>query len=295
MAKPRGPAIRNVITISDLHAGSQLGLCHPDGARLSEGGLYKPSKLQRKLWRYWEEFTQEWLPSSCRNEPFDPVINGDTVDGKPFESKSQITDNITDQALIAHKILEPLVRAARRTYFVKGTETHVGKCGENEERLARELGAVPDECGQHARQELWYRLGGDLIHFLHHIGSSSRSAYESSAVMAELIEEFVEAARWGEQPPSVIARSHRHSCLEIRIPADVTARAWSRTHVRPTRAMAIAFVTPAWQLKTPFAHKIPGARLKPPQLGGSLIRLSDEGVIYVTHYVQTIGRPQEVP
>ena len=112
--------------------------------------------------------------------------------------------------------------------------------------------------------------------------------------MAELIEEFVEAARWGEQPPGVIIRSHRHSCLEIRIPADVTNRAWRKRRMTPNRSMAIAFTTPAWQLKTPFAYKVPGARLKPPQLGGSLVRLSDEGVIYALHYVQTIGRPKEV-
>jgi hypothetical protein len=38
----------------------------------------------------------------------------------------------------------------------------------------------------------------------------------------------------------------------------------------------MAIVTPGWQAKTPFAWKIPGARLSQPQFGGVLIRKGDE-------------------
>jgi hypothetical protein len=73
----------------------------------------------------------------------------------------------------------------------------------------------------------------------------------------------------------VVVRSHRHRNSEIRLPAK-----WG---------YAIAFVTPAWQLKTPFVFRIPGGRTSTPQIGGSIIRLGDEE-LHTRHFVQDIGR-----
>jgi hypothetical protein len=39
-------------------------------------------------------------------------------------------------------------------------------------------------------------------------------------------------------------------------------------------------VTPAWQGKTPYVWKIPGARISEPQLGGIVIRQGDEEFYY---------------
>lgn len=285
-------SVRNVVIVSDLHSNSQLGLCPPDGVRLDDGGRYTPSRLQVRLWEYWSEFVGEWLPTATRGEPFDLIVNGDAVDGKPHGAKSIISDNLSDQMRMGVACLGDIVRAARAVYFTRGTEAHVGKSGEEEERLAQELGAAPNDVGQYARPDIWYRIGGDLIHALHHIGTTGSAAYEATAVHKELVEEFVAAARWGEQPPSVVVRSHRHSCIETRIPADITSEAWGESN--GTHEMAIAFTTACWQLKPMFAWKIPGARLQPPQIGGSLVRVSEEGVIYARHFVKTVGRSKEV-
>ena len=88
--------------------------------------------------------------------------------------------------------------------------------------------------------------GGRLVHFLHHIGTTSSTAHEASAVNGELSAMYVEAGRFGDEPPAIIVRSHRHRYIKVQLAAE--------------GGEASAVVTPGWQLKTPFAWKIAGAR-----------------------------------
>lgn len=269
---------RNLVVVSDLHVGCQLGLCPSGGLPLDEGGVYSPSKAQRAVWRVWREFWDKWVPMATRGEGFDLVMNGDAIDGSHHGSTHQISHNPADQEAWAFSILEPIVAHPKcnRYYHIRGTEAHVGQSGEAEERLARRLGAIPNEVGQHARYELWKRVGPALVHVMHHIGTTGSQAYESTAVHKELVEAYVEAGRWGDEPPDVLVRAHRHRSFETRIPAK--------------RGAAIATVTPGWQLKTPFVWKIAGARQSQPQFGGLMVRAGDEDPIYVRHFVQRLAR-----
>lgn len=273
--------LSNIAVISDIHAGSQVALCPPHRFRLDGGGYYYPSPVQKLLYKHWIEYW-EWVTKASQKERFAVVNNGDSLDGIPHESKGAISYNLADQEEIAYQLLAPIVDKCRGLYYhIRGTEAHVGKSGEHEEKLARRLGGVRDEIGNYARNELWIEFGRDktsrLAHFLHHIGTASRTAYETSAVMAELSELFTESGRWGDQVPDVVVRSHRHRSIAIRIP----------TH----HGYGIAFTTPAWQLKTPFAFKIAGARTTTPQIGGSFIRVGDED-IFDRHRVWNISRPK---
>jgi hypothetical protein len=273
-------SVNNLIVVSDLHVGCQLALCSPDNPHMDEGGGYAVSKVQRVVWDWWQEFWNEWVPHVTHGEPYGVVINGDLLDGSHHGSTHQWSHNITDQRREAQRILEPIAETCRGRFFVvRGTEAHAGKSMQDEEELAHNLGAVPNEAGQYARHELWIRVGRALCHFAHHIGTAGSMAYESSAVMRELSEAFVEAGVWDNQPPDVLVRSHRHRHIEIR---------------RQTkRGFVTAFVTPAWQLKTPFAYKVAGARQSQPQIGGSLIRCGDEDV-FTRHFVKALSRPPEV-
>lgn len=281
--------IRNLIVVSDTHAGCKVALCPPDPMPLDGGGTYQISSLQQKMWHFWQVFWGEWVPEVTRGEPFDLVHNGDAVDGVHHNSTTQISHNLEDQARIAEAVLRPVVNqclASGGTYYhIRGTEAHVGKSGENEERLARNLGAKPNDQGQYARFELWKRVGdksasvhAPLVHLLHHIGTTSSAAHESSAVNAELTASYVEAARWARTPPDFIVRSHRHRSIAVDLDS--------------ANGGAAAIVTPAWQLKTPYVFKIPGARLSEPQLGGILIRQGDE-VFYYRRKVWSMERAPE--
>jgi hypothetical protein len=273
--KPR--EIRNIVCVSDTHVGCKLALMHPDGATVDEGNVVHPSPIQRKLWAVWEQFWGEWVPAVTHGEPFAVVHNGDAVDGVHHNSTTQWSHNLADQRAHAEKILRPVVDACEgRYYHVRGTEAHVGKSGTEEEQLAKALGAVASADGHHARWELWKRIGDRLAHFSHHIGTTSSAAHETSAVNAELASCFNEAGRWGHEPPAIIVRSHRHRCSEIRLPSQ-----WG---------YATAFVTGAWQLKTPYVFRIPGGRNSTPQIGASLIRHGGEE-LHTRHFVRDLGRP----
>jgi hypothetical protein len=277
MAKRREKQVRNLVVVSDLHVGCRLALCHPDGAALDDGGTYMPSPIQRKIWSMWEQFWNEWVPRATHGEPFTVVVNGDAIDGSHHGSTTQWSQNLEDQGEHCVKIVAPIRDACEgRLYWVRGTEAHVGKSGVEEERIAKRLGAVPNEQGQHARYELWKRVGeSDTVHCLHHIGVTSSSAHETSALNSELSALFVEAGRWGHPPPQVVVRSHRHRSSEVRLPAR-----WG---------YATCVVTPAWQLRTPFAFKVAGARVTTPQIGGILIRAGDEE-LHTRLCVWDIGR-----
>lgn len=271
--------VNNLVVISDLHAGCRLGLCPPEVA-LDDGGKYTASRYQSVMWEWWNEFWRAWVPDVSRGEDFAVVVNGDALDGRHHNSVTQVSQNLSDQARIAKAILEPIRDMAKgRLYITRGTEAHVGESGENEENLARELGAIPNEDGQHARHEAWFRLREKyLVHCAHHIGTSGSMQYESTALMRELTEAYVESGRWHDEPPDVVVRSHRHRNAEIR--------------VQTFKGFATVCTTAGWQLKTPFSYRIAGARLTLPQIGGTIIRAGDEDC-YTRHYVKALARPEE--
>lgn len=277
MPKKVQKPINNVIVVSDTHCGCGLGLM-PPRMRRDEGATIIPSEFQQQLWAMWQEFWDEWVPSVTRGEPFAVVHNGDAIDGVHHNSTTQLTHNLHSQRLIAEDCLKPIVELCEGRYFhIRGTEAHVGKSGAEEESLAMNLKAIPSADGHFARYDLWLRIGpdNDLIHLLHHIGTTGSAAYEATAVHKELTESFNEAARWGSQPASIIVRSHRHRHIQTVMP-------WAKGEAR-------AVVTPAWQGKTPFAWKIPGARLATPQFGGVLIRHA-HGRLFADARVWTIAQ-----
>lgn len=273
-------SVQNLVVVSDLHCGCRAGLCPEGPVRLDDGGTYSPSDLQVILWGLWKTFWYEWVPLACRHEPFAVLLNGDALDGVHHGTKTQVSQNFADQGRIAEEVLKPIVDLCQgRFYFVRGTESHSGKSAEMEEILARSLGAVPDASGQSSRFEIFLQVGKGLVHAMHHIGVTGSMHYESTAVMKELSESYTEAGRWGDNPPDVVVRSHRHRHLEVRVPTRL--------------GYGITFVTPGWQLKTPFTYRVAGGRLSTPQIGGSLIRQGDKD-LYTRHRVWRMPRPQIV-
>lgn len=269
-------AIRNLVVVSDIHVGCRVGLLPPHGILLDGGGTYQPSDLQKKLWEYWRIFWDEFVPEATRGEPYVVVFNGDALDGVHHRSVSQWSHNLEDQRRAAEIILDPVADRAERYYHIRGTEAHVGSSAQDEETLARSLGAIPNDEGQFARFDLWIEVAGCLGHILHHVGTTGSQAYESTAVHKEIVEEFTEAGRWDQQPPDFVVRSHRHRYMF--------------TAMSTARGPAYSIVTPAWQGKTPFVWKIPGGRLSQPQWGGVVIRRSPKEQLTVLPWVRSPSR-----
>jgi hypothetical protein len=269
--------VRNVVVVSDTHGGCGLGLFTLPNMRLDDGGWYCPSKAQNRVAGWWREFWEEFVPTVCRGEPYVIVFNGDAIDGVHHKSVTQWTHNLEVQSEHMYQELSPIVQRAAGYFHLRGTEAHVGASGQEEERLAKRLGAIPDETGNHARWELWLRVGFALVHFSHHISTAGGMAYETSAIHKELEQALVEAGRWNMEIPDVICRSHRHRSAETRI--------------QTYKGFATSFTTAGWQLKTPFVYRVAGARQTQPQIGGTVIRCGDEDC-YTRHFLKTVGRPQ---
>jgi len=274
--KNRKPLI-NLVVISDLHCGCRLGLCPPSAA-LDDGAIYYHTPVQAAIWNAWTEFWKVWVPQVTRNEPYAVALNGDALDNRHHKTVTQISQSLADQEKIAIAVLEPVVARCDKFYMLRGTTpAHGGPSGEDEERLARHLGAIPDQDGRFARWELWLEIGVGLVHLTHHIGTAGSLAYETTGIQKELEQSFVEASRWGNRHPDVIIRSHRHRNVETRI--------------QTAHGFSTACVTAGWQAKTPFAFKVTGGRQTLPQIGGTLVRSGDEDV-YTRHRLWTLDRPK---
>jgi hypothetical protein len=270
MSKTR--KIRDIVVISDTHFGSTLGLCPPKH-RLDDGGYYLPSNIQQKLWAYWQDFWC-WTYARLNGQPFAIVHNGDLIDGDHHNTPTIISRNLKDQEHMAINVMQPHVQKAAMYFQLRGTEVHAGQAAACEERIAATLGAVQDsDTGAHSTWELGMELGPEIIHFSHHIGTTTSTAYEASAPMREITAAFVEAGQWGNHPPTVLVRSHRHRYIEV----------------KPANCRIV--VTPAWQAKTPFVFKMD--RMRSPMFGGLIIRLGDEGV-HIRERIYTLTRPIDV-
>lgn len=215
-----------------------------------------------------------------RGEPYAILFNGDMLEGRHHRATHPISQDKADQEEMGYELLAPLADLCEgRLYYVSGSTAHAGEAGEDEERLAKRIGCVPDENGNHSRFELYIKVGDCLVHASHHIGISGSMAYETTALTKEYNEFCAESARWGRPIPDILVRSHRHRHAEVRVPT--------------SRGYGIIFVTSSWQLKTPFLFKTPGGRVTTPNVGGSLIRYGDEE-FYTRHKTWETARTKTV-
>jgi|2_EtaG_2_1085320.scaffolds.fasta_scaffold04515_11 hypothetical protein len=259
--KSKTTGLKNLVVVSDTHCGDQLGLC-PETVTLTHGGTYTSSIFQDYVRERWNIFWDEWVPTVTRGEPYSILVNGDAMEGRHHNATHPLTHDLANQQNVAYEMLAPVVAKAKSLYYVSGSPAHSGEAGENEEMLAEMLKAKADERGNRSRYELLIKVGNALVHATHHIGISGSMAYETTALTKEFNEFSSESARWNRPIADILVRSHRHRHSEVSIPT--------------SRGYGIIFVTPSWQLRTPFAFRIPGGRVTTPMIGGSLIRQGNE-------------------
>jgi len=271
--------IKNLVVVSDIHAGSKVGLCPPRGVPLLDGGTYKPSRIQRKMWKHWRTFWDEWVPGKTKGEPFSLVLNGDLMDWDHHGTSSIFSKSVGDQLACARAILEPIAEKAERVFLTIGTIAHSGEQGEAEEALGAALGAEQDpEEGRFAAYELWIYVGRALCHICHTVGTTQSDYYETTAVHKELIAAFKEAGAHRERPPDMVIRSHRHQ--------------YCKTTILGRDDDAESIVTPGWQAKTPWYYRTAKGRSGSAQMGGVLIREGSDGDVYELHKGWRLGRPR---
>ena len=246
-------AVHVIACVSDVHAGSTVAVCPPEPIELDDGGFYQPSKSQKWLWSLWEKAWHEeynaildrWRPDTQTL-----VINGDMMDGN-HHGTPQIVSNLSSVHFrIAHELLErgPLKYRFDDIHMVRGTETHVGKSGQQEEGLARALYKqgrhnIIDDPDTGQSSSFWRRFEKDGVRFdcRHHGRFGQRSHTKDAYLRSYAQDIWMAHVKSGDRPPDVCIRSHFHQFGDS-----------GRIHDMPTRVIAL----PSWQLLTAFGHRI---------------------------------------
>jgi len=250
-----------VVAVSDIHCGSATAMVPPEGVRLDDGGTYQPSKANSWLWDCWEEFwTYVGLRKVEAKAALYIVYNGDLFDGDHHRTTQLVSANPETQDYLADRIYGvPRELKPKAEFVVRGTEVHVGASGAMEESFARRRRAEKDpDAETHSWWHLRCELNGVLLDAQHHGRIGTRPWTKTNAVSAAALEIFYEHSKLGRRPPDIALRSHRHQYGDS-------------YDVHPVRVIQ----TPAWQLKTAYAHKV--AANSSEDIGGMLIEIDGDG------------------
>lgn len=260
----------SLAAVSDVHAGSTVALCPPEGVPLDNGGTYVPSKFQRWLWQCWVEY---WAWVRERLDIFEPeekwlLLNGDLVEGDHHNTGQVIGRHGLYDGSVARRCLEvPLELGFDRIFVVRGTPSHVGQQGKVEEGIAKSLkeDSYPVEGDPVACTESWWHLRADAGRFrvdaLHHGRTGYRRWTRPNAtalLAADILMEHVDCApeHEPERPPDLCIRSHVHKWAD----------SGDQHRVRVVQ-------TPAWQLHTEYGHKKVPESLA--DIGGALVEMDE--------------------
>lgn len=246
-----------LVCISDIHAGSSVAICPPDGIELDDGGWYTPSQAQVWIWEHFTFAVAAALEIAKANDATVTLaVNGDAVDGfhHPKSNAQYISPLESHHVRLAHRVLTHAFTELRprAVHMTRGTGAHVGKAGTLEEGLARVLRTDgwpmvedPDngQVTSHARR---YMVDGLLIDQRHH-GRQGQRAHTRGPYLRWYAQDIeMECRLDNERPPDLALRSHYHVYGDS-----------GRDHRWSTRVIAL----PCLQLATEFTHRIAAERL----------------------------------
>jgi hypothetical protein len=248
---------------SDQHAGSTVALCPPT-IDLDDGGAYTASKAQRWLWEDWLSFWQrvERVREKEKAKLYQ-VFNGDLTDGNHHGTTQILSGNSSVQAHVVSECMKvPLELAPDKMWFIRGTEAHVGKSAEGEEKIAdglrRDKRPIVRDRDTNTSSHWHAKLEVDGVRFdfAHHGRMGQRPWTEQNVVNNLAAEIFYEHAERGEPHPHFAIRSHHHRYADT-------------GDAHPVRVIQ----TPAWQLATAFIHRIAAGKLA--DIGGIILLVRD--------------------
>ena len=262
--------------IGDPHVGCGMAIMPKEGFTGDNGVHYFPSPMQQKLHDRWENGFWPWVEKETGGR-YNVLVNGDLIDGVHHSAVTQWSQHLLDQRRACIELLKPIRARANRFIVVRGTESHVGQSGQHDEAIAEALDAERSPSGTYSHWEVYLRLGGGLVHIAHHIAATSSPFAKSSALQRQIALSYVNSGRWGDEPPVMFVRSHRHQCSWVGEPCK--------------QGIVTCLVLPAWQLKTPYVHRL--ALMQEPEYGGAILFSGDNGV-YHKPWVERVERPDEI-
>ena len=252
-----------LVVVGDLHAGSEYGLC-PPRATLDGGGSYRSNKWQRWLWRNWLDF---WGRVAAIEGRKIYAFNGDLIQGQPFRDVQLWTVNTKDQEQAATECIATAIEIApaEALFFVRGTESHTGKAGQSDERIAAQFVKVEDgNPASHFRLDL--EIDDVRVMIKHHPSSRSMRVYTTGGAVNRAVAQLLTiAGKYGYPAPHLAIWGHTHRIED-------SGQTWPNCR---------GIYGPCWQLETAYGHRITD---EPPSVGSVVAAIKDGG--YTAEVIQ---------
>ena len=266
-----------LVVCSDVHGGSTLAACPPEGVTLDDGGTYMPSKLQLWIWERWCQF---WDLVAVRRLEYDAevwaVLNGDLTEGDHHGTSQIISKNAESQKYVCKRIFSVLSAAnPDRVFIVRGTEAHVGPSGMTEEAFAESIKAEKSE--ESGRWSWWHlRLAphGCRVDLQHHPSTRGSLPWTRPQAAQRLAFRI-----WSEHALRDIPYPHYAFRSHLHVHSD-SGKAY------PTRAI----ITAAWQAKTSHAHQVASDSIA--DMGGHLLLVRPDGTSTIEHVLYEPDLPK---
>jgi hypothetical protein len=198
--------MKRVLILSDLHAGSMVGLTPPGwwvpekhtGASRTKRNKF--ARAQRECWAFYESSLKKY-------GPFDVLlVNGDMIDGTGWRSggTEQITTDREEQCEMAAYALRKPLSSGTKIVCTYGTASHTGTEEDWENIVSGDIGAV--KIGSHE----WVTVEGVTFDLKHHVGNSSIPHGRFTQPAKERLWNVLWSERKMAPKADIIVRSHVH-------------------------------------------------------------------------------------
>jgi len=252
-----------VLVISDEHTGSTVGLA-PPLVHLDDGGAYHASEAQKRVYEHWQG---AWKRTLDLGLPVVVIDNADAIEGFHHNTAQIWGTDPRKHIDVAVDLRMPYRNRVERWYALRGTTAHVGASGSGDETVAKEIGADGSN-GTFSHYHLKLEISNVLFDVAHHPGISAgkRPWLDGNALRMLGRGIVLDSFSYKQRPPDVIVRSHIHQARHETI--------------RDYNHRCECLVTPSFQIKTEFSHKISSER-DLADIGATLIIVEDGKVLDV--------------
>jgi hypothetical protein len=267
-----------LVVLSDLHSGGSTALTPGKFWRFDTERNHTPGKVELEMFELFKRCAA-YVKKQRKDKRVIVVHNGDAIEGYHHNTTQVLTVNFLEQCRIHEDLMDTFLKGAgfdRRKgdalYYVNGTETHTGNF---EREIARNMGAVPMGEDREVWDFLDLNVNGKSIWFYHHGKTRGRGPNEGNAIRNYLRDTYYNQKNRGLCVPDVLITSHTHGHTYV----PFAVRDGRKFHVMH------AIVTPSWQRKTRFGHKVAAA--DPNEIGATVLYISAAGDIRTPPHFET--------
>lgn len=203
-----------LVTFSDTHCGSTMGLMPEELELFEDGNVITPNASQKWLLQAWEEV---WAKVNyiINGDPYTLAFIGDAIEGLHHKKRQVISDNKLDHIAAFDAVVGPKLMEAENRIFVLGTEAHGGAT--DELKLAEKYDCLPHpDTGRRGENRWLVNLNRYPIVLRHHINVTTREYLRTNALSINLGNEQLAAVKRGYTVPLGMVAGHRHihDCID---------------------------------------------------------------------------------